>query len=60
MTKETEPIRDIQTLIKEYEQEECDFSNQEVNRKHLWLYVNRMEDSHLKCVLYSYLKGEEL
>ena len=46
-------------LVKEYESEECVF-NKTSNRRMLEMYLSRMEDCHLKCVLYKYLEGETL
>jgi hypothetical protein len=45
-------------LIKEYENEGCEFS-EDTCRNLLKLYTSRMEDCHLKCVLYRYLKYQK-
>lgn len=45
----------MESLIKEYEAEECVFSY-EANLKMLGLYLNRMEDCQLKCVIYTLMK----
>jgi len=43
----------ILELIKEYENENCVFDKPEILIKHALLYADRMDDSHLRCVLYS-------
>ena len=47
----------METLVVKYEAEDCDFTNQESNERLLDMYTARMEDSHLKCVLYMFLKN---
>lgn len=47
----------MEALVSEYEDEECNFSDQGGNVKLLDMYTSRMEDCHLKCVLYMFLKN---
>jgi hypothetical protein len=48
----------MDSLVRDYEDECCKFDS-ETNIKMLSLYLSRMEDSHLKCVLYKHLEGLE-
>lgn len=45
---------DLEELVQEYEAEECNFS-EESCIKNLDIYLQRMEDSHFKAVLYKHL-----
>ena len=46
--------QDLDYLVAEYEEENCIF-NQRTCLDHLVLYVDRMEDCHLRAVLYKHL-----
>jgi len=48
----------MNSLIEEYETERCEFTYDN-NIKMLEQYCSRMEDSHLKCVIYTLLKQLE-
>ena len=43
----------IEQLIKQYEEEECNFDNIEWVKKLARLYVLRMEDSQVRCILHA-------
>ena len=49
---------DMKSLIEQYEAEHCEFTYDN-NIKMLEQYCSRMEDSHLKCVIYTLLKQLE-
>jgi len=45
--------QDLDYLVEEYEEEECNFSHRSCLDS-LVLYVDRMEDCHLRAVLYKH------
>lgn len=47
--------QNMEVLVEQYEAEECNF-DLSTNRKMLELYISRMEDCHIKCVLYKFLE----
>lgn len=49
----------IEDLIKEYEEEDCDFSDINELVKIALIYSDTMGDSHVRCILYKLAKNME-